>query len=277
MRASWILEKDVFEENIEEIKKEINNQGMYYHLVNLKDFQSGNYDLFPEYSCVVFYGSLRFMRRLMREKTWIPCGWCNLPNFECSKYYAYWGKYLFNQDYIMIPLKELIRRKDYIFKNFGVDNKIFVRPSSGYKEFDGEVVSLEEFDGSMFSFVSEESPELLTVVSSSKKIDREWRFVVTEEKVISGSMYKDNDSVEMELSKKGSPEWEYVRMLVGSSEWHPDKIYTMDICESNGEKYLLELNGFSTSGLYDCDIKKVISTASRMAEEEYHDSIGISM
>jgi hypothetical protein len=273
MKANWILEEDVFDENIEEFKKEINNQGMSYDLVNLKDFQSHNYNLFPGYSCVIFYGSLRFMRRLLREKNWIPCGWCTLANFECFKYYTYWGKHLFNQDYIMIPLQELIRRKEYIFENFGEDNKIFVRPSSGYKEFDGEVISLDGLNESMLSFVSEDSPELLVVVSSPKKIDREWRFVVTDTEVITGSMYKDNGSVEMELSKEGSPEWDYVRRLVEGAVWHPDKTYTMDVCESNGKKYLLELNAFSTSGFYDCDLKKIISTASEMAVTEHHDFI----
>jgi hypothetical protein len=39
----------------------------------------------------------------------------------------------------------------------------------------------------------------------------------------------------------------------------------MDICESEGELFLLELNSFSCSALYQCDFTAVVAAASELA------------
>ena len=51
--------------------------------------------------------------------------------------------------------------------------------------------------------------------------------------------------------------------------WEPDPIYVIDICESESRMYLLEINAFSTSGLYDCDVKPIIEAAGDLAMEEW--------
>ena len=43
----------------------------------------------------------------------------------------------------------------------------------------------------------------------------------------------------------------------------------MDVCESDEKLYVLELNSFSCSGLYACDLSEVIRTASEIAEREW--------
>lgn len=43
----------------------------------------------------------------------------------------------------------------------------------------------------------------------------------------------------------------------------------MDVCESDGRLSLLELNSFSCSGLYECDLEAVIRAASAVAEDQW--------
>lgn len=43
----------------------------------------------------------------------------------------------------------------------------------------------------------------------------------------------------------------------------------MDVCESNGDFHILELNSLSCSGLYDCDLAEVVKVLSATAESEW--------
>ena len=66
--------------------------------------------------------------------------------FQCHHYYSYFGKYLLNSDYIILPVWDIKRRKDWLYKTFGVDNTIFFRPSAGDKPYSGGICKLEHFD-----------------------------------------------------------------------------------------------------------------------------------
>ena len=278
MKVTWIIEGKVFEHNIDALKAELKRQDIPFELAKYIPFEKGMYKNpkgVERNGCVLFYGSLNLMRQLLREKSWIPCGWCTLKNFECSKYYAYFGKFLLNQDYIMLPAVELLRQKEFIYNKMGIDNCVFVRPSSGFKEFAGDVVPFDEMDKNALGFgFYHENPELMTVVTTPKVLTKEWRFVVAKKKVITGSQYRLGKDVEPELVEIDCEAALYAQSIVDEVEWEPDPIYTLDVCESNGELFLLELNGFSTSGLYDCDLETIIRVASKMAEEEWADTHG---
>jgi hypothetical protein len=43
----------------------------------------------------------------------------------------------------------------------------------------------------------------------------------------------------------------------------------LDVCESEGGLYLLELNGFSSSAVYPCDHAAVVSAASDLAARRW--------
>lgn len=271
MKVTWVIEGEAFEENIDALKAELTRQEVPFELVKYIPFKEihNPKDVAPN-GCVLFYGSLNLMRQLLRQKSWIPCGWCTLKNFECSTYYAYFGKFLLNQDYIMMPAVELLRQKNFVYNKMGIDDCVFVRPSSGFKEFAGAIVPFKEMNENVLGFgFYHENPELLTVVTTPKVIAKEWRFVVAKKKVITGSQYRLGKDVEPELVKMTCNAAVFAQNIVDAAEWEPDPIYTLDVCESNGELYLLELNAFSTSGLYDCDLEVIVRVASEMAEEEW--------
>jgi hypothetical protein len=53
--------------------------------------------------------------------------------------------------------------------------------------------------------------------------------------------------------------------MLAEVRWRPDPIFMMDVCESGGRLWLVELNGFSTSWLYACDLAAVVEEASALA------------
>jgi len=215
---------------------------------------------------MVCYGDIDFVRQVNQRSKFIPGAYCNFGNMKCSIYYAYFGEHLLNRDYTMIPVGDLLRRWDILtiapgsFPPF--HRSLFVRPNSGAKPFTGYVVSSD--DKHKIELLERAiGPETLVLISPSKEITAEWRFVICNRKVIAGCQYLPTESpsyppTSFRLAEK-----------IGQNEWQPDICYTVDIAESNGKMYLLEINSFSCAGLYDCDLKSIVSHISDAAKKEW--------
>jgi len=273
MDVKWLIEDFEGDGTLDPFIAEVKSQGMQCEVINYIPFNGGKYNHYKNDELVIFYGSLNLAKQLQREKPWVPGPICNFKNLSCLTYYSYWGRHLFNKDYIMLPLLELSRRREEIYGQYGVDDCIFMRPNSGAKTFYGNVYPLGELDSEiklMDGYAGLPLDEILVVVSSPKPIDKEWRVVVEAGKgVVAASQYMKNGTLNEE---KGCPkEVKIVAWAIAHEEWQPDKLYTVDVCESNGKFYFLEVNSFSCSGLYKCDPKPIVSTASRIAKEEWED------
>jgi len=266
MQVNWLLEKEVFEENLDPLIKEIKKQGHNCQLVSYAPFKSGLYDIYDDKDCVICYGSLNLMRQLSREKKWIPGPFLNLPNYECTKYYSYFGKYLINSDYVMLPFAEFNRRKSEIFNSFS--GNCFIRPSTGFKTFTGQVYNFGEWNKDLDWIKDYVTPESMIIISSAKNISAEYRFVVVNKKVITGSRYKVNG--ELEVTSEFTQEALLKAQEIANEEWEPDKSYVIDIGENDNKKcYLIEINSFSCSGLYDCELEPIVKSVSELAIKEW--------
>jgi len=278
MECKWLVERDVFPENEIKLTVALKTLGIQVKTTALSEIEEVGYSK-AEYlpypadkeECVVFYGSLNMMRALMRKTKWYPCGWCNLDHMQCTEYYLDYGKYLLNSNYTMMPLQEVIRQKAFILRTFGVNGEVFIRPNSGFKEFSGRVIKENMFDMKYFDFgFYFNDPSLIVVVSSAKRIEKEWRFVVCDRKAITGSQYKAN--LEVDIAPGYPSEAFALADKIAKENWQPDGMYTVDICESDGNFYLLEINSFSCSGLYDCDLDIIAEEASKLAIKTWEEA-----
>jgi hypothetical protein len=101
-------------------------------------------------------------------------------------------------------------------------------------------------------------PDELVVVSKTQQIEQEIRFWIANKQVITGSQYKLQDSVELERFDHRHPqEALQLAQKIAQEEWEPEKLYTIDVCLSNNQWKLLEINSFSCSGIYDCDPNQI--------------------
>lgn len=272
MDVKWLVEDFEGDGSLNPLISEIKSQGMQCEVVNYTPFQGGEYNQYSNEDCVVFYGSLNLARQLQREKSWVPGPICNFKNMCCKTYYSYWGEYLFNQDYIMLPMLEIKRRREEIFKQFGIDDTIWIRPDSGAKTFAGQTVPLEflDKDFDLFgSYAGKPIDEIIAIISSPKVIDKEFRIVIVDGKPIAASQYKRDGKLDI---KEGCDfnAWNKANSIA-SEDWQPDIAYTLDICLSNGGYSLLEANSFSCSGLYACEPKFVVKETSEAALKEWKD------
>jgi len=277
MKTSWLLEKDVFDENLASLKEAITSQGMEFKEWDVTSWgvwptQEGDdaiLNLFqPEEDCVIFYGSLQTARRLQQKAKWIPGVYATLPNYECTHYYAYLGKYLLNSDYVMLPFGELNRRKDWLLKTLGNNGCLFIRPSSGFKIFTGKVVYKETWDKDieLLGWYDVE-PEKTVVVAEPRNILKEWRIVIVDKKVVTGSLYRSCGTVDQQ---SGLPQdvLDYANEIA-SQGFQPDRAWTADICQVSDGLQLLEIGSFSCAGLYKCDMQKVVQAVSETSLAEW--------
>lgn len=272
MKPKWLLEKDTFEENLQEIQNAIVSQGMEYDIVDYIPFEGMKFD--NKYDpnvedCIISYGSLGLAKQIQKKTKWIPGSWCDFNKFKCSYYYPRFCKYLLNSPYILVPYGDLIRQKDFLLKILGMDNCLFMRPNNGDKSFTGKVVNCddEEYrkDIELFGFYDIE-PEDLVLISQPQLIFGEYRLVVVEQEVVAASLYKNKGKL---ISEEGAPDevWELAREI--AQVWQPEPAWVIDIAHSLFGYKLIEINSFSCSGLYACNKEVVVERVSKAALNEW--------
>jgi hypothetical protein len=268
-QVKWLIEPEIFEDDAKPLLETLKKLGVEHQIWPFghmyQDFKSKFKD-----DCVVFYGSFQFANVIIRQTTWVPGVYCNLPKFDCQYYYPRLGQYLLNLEYAMMPLGDMKRRKEWILNNFSVQDQVFLRPASGAKSFTGKVVKNSEWDKDFRMFELRADPETLVVIAKPAHITYEWRVVIAEGKVITASQYKAGDKM---TRSKDVPEavLQYAQSVVDNVKYKPDPIWTLDICAAKGALHVLEVGSFSCAGLYACDPEIIVNTVNHIALEEYLD------
>lgn len=294
MKAKWLIEADVFEDNSDKLVDIIKRKGMDVKILQYIPFDDdlvGRVSrMYDENDCVIFYGSLNFGHKL-KKTSLVPGVYLNEKAFECTSYYPALGNKLIHHNYMMLPFGDLLRMKDKLYENFHSD-KIFLRPNSGNKQFTGMVAKYKNYEEciKLAGFYDVE-PDLLVVASPVYDLDKEWRFVIVNQEVISGSLYRDWSSPQK--ITPGTITRDYILMNSHSKaeecndrlawmsaqqtalKYNPDICYTIDIAKINnpmGVSYgVLEVGCFSCAGLYGNDLDKVVDAVSKAALDEWNE------
>lgn len=268
MNVKWLLENDVFDSDLYPIFDELQKQDIEYKTINHKE--SNIKDLFDPEDCVVFYGSLGLSRIILKETSWVPGLYSDLPKFYCSYYYPRLSSELLNSDYIMLPFGELIRRKQFLLDVLGKEGKVFVRPDSSFKPFTGKVISLATWDSDVkFLGFYDVEPEKIVIVSSPKIIHAEWRLVVVNNVVVSGCQYIKNNEISIDSCPQAV--MDYGNAVLNKFNFKPERAWILDVCSTNDDLKVIEVNAFSTSGLYRCPQESIVREVSRAAMQDWKD------
>tara|TARA_B100000700_G_C15059942_1_gene865102 strand:+ start:5581 stop:6444 length:864 start_codon:yes stop_codon:yes gene_type:complete len=142
--------------------------------------------------------------------------------------------------------------------NMKFDKPMFVKPTTDLKAFNGSFLNANEtFNELMNRTQKNESlnyNKIDVLFSNTKKIYSEYRFVVIDGEVISGSRYikegqvKPNSFVPDNIMRTAK---EYALL------YQPSNIFVMDIADTEDGYEIMEYNCFNCSGMYMIDRKKV--------------------
>ncbi len=276
MKPHWLLEKDVFRENLDRMVAEIHRQGMICKVVDYVPFSGGRDYLgsFNEHDCVVFYGCIQFARQIQREAKWIPSLYATFKNYDCSVYYPALGSTLLARNYVMLPFGDLPRQKEFLFRTVGRDDQVFLRPCASDKIFTGQVVCKEKFDYALTRLSMETiEPNEMVVAAEPQDITHEYRFVIVNGRAVTGTQSHENRELEvvpLAQSKFGAVAMELAQQ-VAEGPYRPDAAWCLDVCIVDGKAFVLEVGAFSCAGLYDCEMDKVVEAVSAAAMKDWED------
>lgn len=274
MFPTWLIEAGVYGDEALPLLDEVRRQGMAAEVVPHQSLRKGSapvvggQPLAPE-GCVLGYGTFPFAQQILLHHRWLPGAWCSAENLDCARYFAYFGRYLLNQHYAIMPGVEAIRQRDWLFNVFGRDERVFARPTSCHKLFVGRCIDREAFAAALAP--TRYDPASLVVVAAPQPISREWRVVVIGDRIVSGSQYAVGG--ERAITADFPPEVRaFAESMLSEVRCRPDPAFMLDVCESAGRLWLVELNSFSGSWLYRCELPAVVSAASELAERTWQQS-----
>jgi hypothetical protein len=271
VQPTWLIEAGVYDAEADPLLAEIRRQGMVAEVVSFQALQkeksllAGGRPL-AESDCVLGYGTFPFAQQIQLHRSWAPGAWCDPANLDCSRYFSHFGRFLLNQNYAIQPGVEAIRQRDWLFEVFGKDDELFARPAGCGKVFTGRCIFKDDFTSALGP--TRYDPTTLVVVAAPREIGREWRLVVAGDTLIAASQYAVEGS---RCVAPGCPEEvrAFAETMLGEVRWRPDPVFMLDLCEAEGRLGLVEINGFSCSWLYACDLEAVVAAASGLARQEW--------
>jgi len=255
MKTTWIIENLVKEKSYLELAEAVSRSG--HDLLQL----NGDYDpsllaTYQNRDNVLVVASIQ-MNQLIRETLPNAKLFSTRKNYLCSHYYPRLGQFLFNDQYVMLPLAEMVRQKNIVYSWIGKENCVFIRPDDGNKTFAGQILEFDDVDA--FQQINMPYNYDLAVVSTPKNVMGEWRFVVNRfGKILAQSCYRYRGL--KNLSPTAPEEAVQVVKKILETGFYPDDIFCIDIAEgADHNYYLLELTAFSSAGLYGADKDAVVS------------------
>ena len=187
-----------------------------------------------------------------------PGVWANFPALRYRDYAGPLGPFLLNAGGVRTTLGDLTPRREELLDEVGAGGAVFVRPDSAAKPFAGTTLTAADWDAGVrrlaFYDVPADEP---VVVCRPRAVSAEWRAVVAGGAVVAGCRYAGGAGPEPGLPAE-------VRRLAeaaAAAGYAPDPVWALDLCESGGEPFVLEVGAFACASLYDCDRAAVVAAA----------------
>lgn len=276
MKPKWLIEDVSLEDNFDDMIKAITSQGMEYKMISEswdKYRKQDFLDLYESKDCVIYHGSLQTGAIIRRKASWVPGIYADMEKYLCTSYYPAFGEDLLNEEYVMLPFGELNRRKEWLYDKIGIDRAIFIRPNKGSKIFTGKLIYKENWDKDIeyLGFYKVDDNELCVVCRPYNIVD-EYRFIVVNENIISGSTYRINGNVGTKEIHHSEEPWIYAQEMIDVARYYPEKVFVFDTCKTKGGQHkVMEVGCFSCAGLYKNNMDEVIRQVSRVALNEWEE------
>lgn len=261
--VTWVLESGVFPNSHTSLRDAIRDAG--HSLVDwLDSWQSEKPPKRLSNGPTVFHGSLGNAAYVNDQLDWTPGSFCDADRFRCSYWYDIKRHWLIHERYVFTTVAELVENAPTIAENVGATNALFVRPDSPLKPFSGRVVNVSGLTPKHLDYgFYYEDLNLPIVVAPVRRIGREWRFVVVNGEVISGSGY-DPTTRTSAAHRLDDSVFQFAAAIAAET-FAPYNVYIMDVCDCDNDLRLVEFNPFGGADLYACDPSPIVESISQLA------------
>jgi hypothetical protein len=249
---TWVLEREVFSDDHQSLSSAVARSAADVVWWRDEWWDDGRWPT-PD-GPVLFHGSLGNADRVRQQLPWSPGSFCSTERFACSTWWPRAIDDLASPRYVVTTVAELVDIGPP--EDFG--NRVFIRPDSPLKPFSGRVL-----DRNQITFAAldhgyyYDDLDLPVVVAPETAISEEWRFVVVNGTVVTGSDYTPEGRQPGSAVAPGTAAWRYAAELASRLR-APDPAYVLDVCATSSGLRLLELNPFSGADLYACDRDAIV-------------------
>lgn len=262
MKPTWIIQTNMgSQSDIQDYVQGVKESGANVIEVEYIPF-SGELPEINVSGPVIAYGAVSFIKEIQNSRKWPLAVFGNPETFTYKAWAENYGEMLLNSpDGI-----ELMNIGDFALDKRDPSEDIFVRPQHDTKSLVGAVWTAGEFKSwcleaqkGDFADLDKNTPIL---IAKPYGIAAEWRLFVVDNKVVSASQYHKKGKLYKSL---GAPQdiLDFAKKVI--DRWNPAPAYTLDLCHSAGNCYIVEAQGFNSAGHYACDIKKVAEAVNEVA------------
>lgn len=209
----------------------------------------------------IFYGSIRMVDLVRKSGRWSPCAFFDPETFKTTAWGPAYGEHWLNHGSRLTTLSE------FVWEPHDPDRLFFVRPVRDAKEFTGGVWSFAQLcrwnSGLIKTDLGDEQLATIPIIVGEPwGIAREWRLFMVDGRVSSASRYKTSGRLDVGADVPDE--------VLGFGEcmakvFSPHRIFVLDVCESAGNLYVLELGCVNSAGLYAADVLRIIGDISGAA------------
>lgn len=247
----YIIQENLFKEhNHELILKLLGRMRLDYEVVRYIPFVH-DIEFKTNRKDVWIFGSVN-MAHCAHKYNWYPGSMYN-ENHDMEVYMKHWGKHMLNHDaFVMEASDELPESLPYAF---------FARPTKDTKAFSGQLFTKDAWNEWIQGAIKNEALIRLTeetrvLLAPLKDTQQEVRCWVVDGKVVTLSRYKLGSRV---ISQNYDDEVlfkDFAQKMVDI--YQPARAFVLDVCLSNDELKIVEVNCINCSGFYDGDMNKLI-------------------
>lgn len=249
----YVIQENLFKEShYETLIEYLERYGLSYETVPFRPF-TGELQFKTDRKDVWFFGSVNGAN-VIKQYDWYPGSMSN----DNHDFEVYAGKYgmdnMLNGDGTIQMISEpLPEDLPYFF---------FARPAKDTKTFSGGLFNHETWadwikdldDSNLMQDVLAETKVL--VASLKDNIQQEIRCWIVGGKVVTMSQYKLGTKVKYQNMDDNFAAREYAQSM--ADIYCPAEAFVLDICMSNDDYKIVEINGINCSGFYDGDMSKLL-------------------
>lgn len=272
MKCKWLVDQYMVDHNEQDVVGILRAEGFEVHVRSFSRTERvPPLSPFAPNDCVVLYGSLQFVAK-HRALPIVPGAYWQDKAMQHTTYSNVIPSHLLlNEEHVLATLGDVRRRFGFYTKALGSDG-VFIRPNSGNKVFAGSVVrSVDELSALQKTFAS--ADDTVVVVAPLQSILAEYRLMVVNGEVITGSQYQKNGEVHLDR-RVPTDVWNVARQVADLSN-AIDVAYVCDVASTPKGPKVVELNALSTSGWYLADIPALAHAVSAAAVLEWGGELSI--
>lgn len=254
----WIIEENTFDEPFyERLIPFLKRMDIPFEINEYIPFRGGLVrEPKPTQRLVNVIGSYGMTDYILSDYDFVPGVFTN-SNYDYRVWSEKWGDRCLNRPGTVSKFGEVAKR----------EGDFFIRPCADSKSFTGTVKNWEEFlewqdavinKGRTYTDHGYDTP---VVVTEAKNIKEEYRFIVVDGRVVTGSLYKSGPTgLHKECTDPGL--YEEAQSIVDI--WTPSRAFALDLCIHDGKVWVLEMGNVNAAALYDCDVQKFVLAIEEM-------------